>query len=69
MGTAQTKVRANDEQEQLQGISEFRSAWCSGSETVICRLVSEDSGLRIDKSLVSHSSGWGGAPLGICVTL
>jgi hypothetical protein len=41
----------------------FRSAWCSGSGTVICRLMSEDSGLRMTKSPVSRSPGWGGAPL------
>jgi hypothetical protein len=43
----------------------FRSAWCSGSGTAICRLMSECSGLRVGKSLVSRSSGWGGAPLGL----
>jgi hypothetical protein len=28
-----------------------------------CRLMSEDSGLRMGKSPVSRSSGWGGSPL------
>ncbi|MCU0693493.1 MAG: hypothetical protein MUF54_19055 [Polyangiaceae bacterium] len=44
--------------EELVGLGEqscahgvkFRSAWCSGSGTVICRLMSEDSGLRMGKS-------------------
>jgi hypothetical protein len=65
------RVVVQEQLDELEGLGEetrthgvkFRSAWCSGSGTVICRLMSEDSGLRMRKSPVSRSSGWGGASL------